>query len=146
MLKSDNGDHTYFLHGALGNLYRISGQPKKAIDCLTFCLDQAVEEGSPAREVVSLIRLGEALKYESKHQEALNHFNQALELCEANKIEEYMDFGLQHKGKCLMELAMLDEAGRCLQKALEIRKSKGDPSLIDSTEQAINLVQEMKSK
>lgn len=67
-------------------------------------------------------------------------------MCETNKVDEYLDFVLQHKGKCLMELAMLNEAEECFQKALTLRKSKRIRSLIYSTEQAIELVREMKSK
>lgn len=127
----------------MGNLYRINEQPQKAINCLTYCLNQAVVERNPTREIVSLIRLGEALKYDNNHKKALDHFNKALGMCEAHKIDEYLDFVLQHKGKCLMELAMLNEAEECFQKALILRKSKGNRSLIDSTEQAIELVKEM---
>lgn len=143
LLKGSNENDKYFLYGALGNLYRINGLPKKAINCLTNCLNQAVEERNPTREIVSLIRLGEALKYDRNHKKALNHFNKALGMCEAHKVDEYLDFVLQHKGKCLMELAKLDEAEECFQKALTLRKQKGNHSLIDSTEQAIVLVREM---
>ncbi|MDS9470728.1 tetratricopeptide repeat protein [Sporosarcina pasteurii] len=145
LLKGSNENDKYFLYGALGNLYRINGQPKKAINCLTYCLNHAVEERNPTREIISLIRLGEALKYDSNHKKALDHFDKALEICDANKIDEYLDFVLQHKGKCLMELAMLNEAEECFQQALKLRKLKGNRSLIDSTEQAIELVREMQS-
>lgn len=42
-----------------------------------------------------------------------------------------------------MELGILNEAEKCFQKALALRKLKGNHSLIDSTEQAIELVKEM---
>lgn len=67
-------------------------------------------------------------------------------MCEVHKIDEYLDFVLQHKGKCLMELAMLNDAEECFKKALALRESKGNCSLIDSTEQAIGLVREMQDK
>lgn len=143
LLKDGNKNDKLFLYGTLWNLYRINGLPQKAIHCLTYCLTQALEERNPTREIVSLIRLGEALKYDRNHKKALDHFNKALGMCEAHKIDEYRDFVLQHKGKCLMELANLNEAEDCFQKALTLRKQKGDHSLIDSTEQAIVLVREM---
>lgn len=142
-MKEKVGNDKYFLYGVLGNLYRINGQAQKSINYLTYCLKKAAEEGNHTREIVTLIRLGEALKYDSNHKEALNHFNKAFEMCRTNEIEEYLDFVLQHKGKCLMELAMLNEAEECFVKALELRKSKGELSLIDSTLQAIGLVTEM---
>lgn len=144
LVETCNDDDKYFYFGTLGNLYRIYGQPKKAIDCLTSCLLQAVEEKNQVRETVSLIRLGEALKYDSNHHEALAHFNKALEICEANELHHYLDFALQHKGKCLMEMALLNEAEECFQKAIALRKRKGDLSLVDSTEQAIRLIGDMK--
>ena len=143
LVKNCNEKDMYFLYGALGNLYRINGQPQKAINCLTYCLNQAVAEKNPTREIISFIRLGEALKYDSNHKKAMEYFNNALGMCETHKIDEYLDFVLQHKGKCLMELARLTEAEECFQKALALRKLKGNESLIDSTEQAIGLLREM---
>lgn len=144
LLKDSDEDDKYFLYGTLGNLYRIIEQPKKAIHSLSYCLNHLVEERNLSREVVSLIRLGEALKYDSNHIEALDKFNVALNLCKANKIVEYLDFVLQHKGKCLMELAILNEAQECFLEALALRKTKGNFSLIDSTQQALNLLKELK--
>src|SRR5699024_12286139 len=63
-----------------------------------------------------------------------------LKMCEVNKMDEYVDFALQHKGKCLMELARLNDAEACFVKALALRNAKGDAALMDSTEQAIDLV------
>ncbi|MFA1737804.1 hypothetical protein [Lysinibacillus fusiformis] len=124
LLKDSDEDDKYFLYGTLGNLYRIIEQPKKAIHSLSYCLNHLVEERNPSREVVSLIRLGEALKYDSNHIEALDKFNVALNLCKANKIVEYLDFVLQHKGKCLMELAILNEAQEWLFRSIGIKKNK----------------------
>lgn len=142
-MKGKVGNDKCFLYGVLGNLYRINGEAQKAINYLTYCLNKAAAEANHTREIITLIRLGEALKYDSNHKEALNHFNKALEMCKTNEIEEYLDFVLQHKGKCFMELAMLNEAEECFVKALELRESKGELSLIDSTLQAIGLVKEM---
>lgn len=46
---------------------------------------------------------------------------------------------MQHKGKCLLELGRIAEAQQCFKEALELRELKGDVSLIESTEQALNL-------
>ncbi|MUV39098.1 hypothetical protein JNUCC1_02970 [Lentibacillus sp. JNUCC-1] len=145
-LKRSSEDHHYFLHGALGNLYRIDAQTKKAIDCLSYSLNLAVEERNFTREIVSLIRLGEAFKYDQQHHKALDLFNAALDKCEANNVNAYLDFALQHKGKCLLELARLDDAEECFVKALELRKEKREVSLIDSTEQALRLVKDMQPR
>lgn len=146
LLKGSSKDDTYYFYGVLGNLYRINGQAKKAIIYLTYCLDRAVEERNLTREVVALIRLGEALKYDNNHNQALDKFDKALRICEANKINGYLDFVLQHKGKCLLELARLKDAENCFVKAIELRNRKGETDLIDSTQQAIDLVKEIRTK
>ena len=146
LLKDSNEDDKYFLYGTLGNLYRIVGQPKIAIHSLSYCLNCSVKEKNLIREIATLIRLGEALKYDSNHGEALDKFNAALSLCEANKIDEYLDFVLQHKGKCLMEIEMLNEAEECFLEALVLRNTKGNFALIDSTQQAVNLLNELQKK
>lgn len=139
-------DDKYFLCGTLGNLYRISGQPQIAIDYLTYCIRYATQAGNIKKEIVSLIRFGEALKYDGKHDRALEVFNGALDNCKDNNVITYLDFVLQHKGKCLLELGRLAEAEKYLLEALKLRKIKGDPALIESTKQAIDLVGGLKNK
>lgn len=143
LLQYSNEDDSYFLYGTIGNLYRINEQPEKAISFLSYCLRYAVREKNLTREIVALIRIGEAHKYDNNHTKALELFNKALDKCDANKIDEYLDFVMQHKGKCLMELGRLNEAEECFLKALKLRISKGNPSLIDSTEQALRLVKDL---
>ena len=118
--KSDK----YFLYGTVGNLYRICEEPQKAFNYLNFCLCLALEEGNITRETVTLIRLGEALKYDEKHDEALEFFEKAFKKCKDNKLDTYLDFALQHKGKCLMEMGRLDEAEISFIKAFKLRNLK----------------------
>lgn len=100
LLKYSNDmDERYFLMGTLGNLYRIYGDPQKAVDLLTFCIRIAAAEENINREIVSSIRLGEAFKYKNCHLIALVNFEKALKLCESRETI-YQDFALQHKGKC----------------------------------------------
>ncbi|MGE7625335.1 hypothetical protein ACQKMD_20715 [Viridibacillus sp. NPDC096237] len=51
-----------------------------------------------------------------------------------------LDFALQHKGKCLMELGEWELSLSHFHEALSIRKSKAEPSLIYSTELAIQFL------
>ena len=142
LLADADEEDTYYFNGVLGNIYRIKGQPKQAISYLTACVEYAVNKKSPSMEIVALIRLGEAFKYNDAHDLALEKFHRALEICEAEHLNKYADFALQHKGKCLMELERLKEAEACFTKALELRNIKGDTRLIDSTQQALDLVKE----
>ncbi|SDI89727.1 tetratricopeptide repeat protein [Natribacillus halophilus] len=132
-------DELFFLYGTIGNLHRIYGQPQTAVYYLELGLDLA---GDESKEIAANIRLGEALKYDHKHSEALAKFNEALAKCHEFGLDKYEDFALQHKGKCLLELGRSAEALGCFKKALELRKTKGDSSLIKSTQQAIELVNE----
>lgn len=143
--QTKNEEELYFIYGTLGNLYRIIGQPKKALVYLTFCLDFAQKKGNIRKEIVSLIRLGEAQKYDNQHLMALETINEALKKCIDHDETDYKDFILQHKGKCLMELGKLEEAEKCLLKSLNIRKMKNDNTLITSTQKALDFVYSMKN-
>lgn len=145
LLKDCNDDNEkYFLMGTLGNLYRIYGEPQKAIDILEICISNAMIEGNVNREIVSLIRLGEVYKYNNDPQNALLIFEQAEELCkEGNSL--YLDFVLQHKGKCLLEVDRIPEAKKCFNEALKLRKHKGDKELIESTLLALNFLEKWKN-
>ena len=141
--KSHDKDDLYFLYGIIGNLYRIYGEPKTAIYYLEYNLNMSKDDNEYAREIVSLIRLGEALKYDHNHNVALELFNKALIKCSEHGIDLYEDFALQHKGKCLLELNRIEEAFMCFERALEIREMKANDSLISSTQQAIDLASKM---
>ena len=140
-----NKEEKYFLYGTLGNLYRIYGEPKSSINYLELNLKYAIEEKLYKKEIISLIRLGEALKYDNKLEEALETFNLALIRCEETDENLHLDFAFQHKGKCLLELNRVEDAINCFQSALELRKSKGNSSLIYSTEQAIEFAQNIQN-
>lgn len=145
-LLSENEEHKYYLCGIIGNLYRICEEPQDALNYLYECLNISLEEGNIKKEIVSLIRLGEALKYANQQKEALELFNHALTKCDDNQVDTYLDFTLQHKGKCLMELGQLEEAENCFIKALKLRELKAEPALIESTKLALNLIGTLKKK
>jgi len=134
-------DEKYFLYGTLGNLYRIYGKPKTAIKYLELNLQYSIEEKNYTREIISLIRLGEALKYDNQLEKALEKFNQALVKSNETEVNSHLDFALQHKGKCLLELKRLKEAIKCFQEALVLRRAKGSYPLINSTVKAIGFAQ-----
>lgn len=143
LLENTFNDDVYFLHGMIGNLYRIIGESETAIFHLKQALEFAYKEGSMTKQVISLIRYGEARKYNGEPYQALHHFQEALESCKAYKVEAYVDFALQHQGKCLLELGNNQEALQCFLQALERRQLKGNPSLIQSTKQAIRFVEQL---
>ena len=91
-----NQDTLYFLYGTLGNLYRIYGEPAKAINYLQLALEQSLVNKNSKQEIISLIRLGEALKYDNRHIEALDLFQKALLKSRNGKADSYLDFIFQH--------------------------------------------------
>ncbi|MEY9973341.1 tetratricopeptide (TPR) repeat protein [Lysinibacillus sp. RC46] len=139
-----NEDEKYFLKGTLGDLYRIYGEPQKAVNILTECFNFASNQNNSNREIVSLIRLGEAIKYNGNPMKALGIFNEVLDKCKANNNLAYLDFAIQHKGKCLLELGEIAEAEKCFKEALKLRELKGDVSLIESTQQGLNFIKKLK--
>ena len=146
LMKNNNEEDQYFLYGTLGNLCRINGHPKKALNYLTKCLSIAQKERNPRKEIVSLIRYGEALKYDNQHISVLKTFDEAWNKCVYHQDGIYEDFILQHKGKCLMEMGRLEEAENCFLKSLTLRKRKNDSELILSTEKALELIKWLKYK
>ncbi|MDN4492840.1 tetratricopeptide repeat protein [Ureibacillus aquaedulcis] len=143
LLKATNYvDEEYYLMGTLGNLYRIYGEPQKAINLLNRCRSIAVGDENVNREILSLIRLGEAIKYNNDPEKALVFFEEALELCRDGD-SYYLDFALQHKGKCLLELSKNIEAKECFNEALKLRELKGERELIDSTLLALDFLGKM---
>lgn len=122
-----------FLYGNLGNLYRVLGKSHMAIEILQL----AISLGK-SKQINNIIRLGEALKYNEQHEQALNKFDEAINLCISSNNSTFIDFAYQHKGKCLLELGQTTLALGYFQKAMQIRMEKGDPSLIESTQRAID--------
>ncbi len=145
LTTSKYGEDRYFLCGTLGNLYRIDGNPEKALFYLTFCLEYAQTNQQASKEIATLIRIGEALKYDQNHRETLVKFDRALEKCNGQNETGYIDFVQQHKGKCLMELSRLDEAETCLLQAMELRKAKGNLELLESTQKALEMVRTLRN-
>ncbi|MDX8046516.1 tetratricopeptide repeat protein [Gracilibacillus sp. S3-1-1] len=148
-LIKEESEGAYYLSGALGNLYRIYGNADKvhlhkAKEYLQLCLNYALEHQDIVKEIITLIRIGEVYKYDDQHRQALVLFEKALSLCEKNGVDHYVDFVLQHIGKCYMEMNQLEYAEKYLRQALALRQQKGDKALIASTLEAMELLVQLK--
>ncbi|MFF3102133.1 tetratricopeptide repeat protein [Viridibacillus arvi] len=131
-----------FLFGNLGNLYRIAGDSKLAVIILEKSFKLAEENGLKKLKIANLIRLGEAFKYAGQYEEALRLFDIAIQTLTPTDDCDLLDFALQHKGKCLMELDEWELALSHFQEVLCIRYRKENPSLMHSTQLAIQFVKE----
>lgn len=128
--RQEGGEETFFLLTMLGYCYRVINEPKQAIIVLREAIMAFMDD---KKRMVTLIRLGEAYKYDGQHQMALHSFVQAEEILREHNFLAYEDFLYQHQAKCYFELQNLEKAEILFQKALEIRKKKQDESLILST-------------
>lgn len=115
------------LHTYAGQAARLLGEHESAIAHLSRALE--LEPSPQAR-----IRLGEALRCADRADDAIAEL--AAALSEA-KGTPYEDFALQHLGKALLDADRPREAVDALTAALELRRSKRDAELIESTEAAL---------
>lgn len=136
-LSNSKSEDMIFLHGNIGNLYRILGNTQQAIDSLQTAVGLCDEN----KKISNVIRLGEALKYDGQPEQALNKFDEAIDLCTSSVSSVLLDFAYQHKGKCLLELGQMNLALDYFQKAMKIRIAKGDQSLIASTQKVIDFIE-----
>ena len=118
---------TTLLHTYAGQAARLLGRNESAISHLSRALD--LEPSPQAR-----IRLGEAYRCADRYDEAFAELATALSEARDTPHE---DFALQHLGKALLDSGRAREAVEALAAALELRRAKGDPDLIESTERAL---------
>lgn len=144
LLATSHEKEKYTLYGIIGNFYRICEEPQNALLYLEQCLSIAKKEGDFQKQLVTYVRIGEALKYSGEYKKAATSFVTAFNLCETNALQAYADFIWQHRGKLHMECGQLEEATDCFSKALALRVQKKDPLLIDSTKQALRFVEKLK--
>lgn len=143
-LMVDN-DEQYKRASMLGYLYRVAGadnalQLTKAEQYFKKCLTYAQNHQDVAKEITTLIRLGEVYKYERKYEEACTRFYEAITRCVTANDTRQLDFAHQHLGKCFMEMGKFTQAGSQLQTALKLREKKGNEALINSTAKALELL------
>ena len=92
---------------------------------------------TPARRLVLDMNVADAHRYRGDLAESERRFRDALR--RARESDTYVDFALQHLGKCLIDRGRLPQARRVLTEALRLRVRDGDESLIASTQAALAL-------
>jgi tetratricopeptide (TPR) repeat protein len=69
-------------------------------------------------------------------------FEDAIATCQHEpEVANVLDFPYQHYGKCKFDQQRYADALQLFEQALELRRSKGDQELIDSTQLAIATVE-----
>lgn len=113
----------------------------EAVELLREAVEQCLQIDEPKLWISNSLRMAVALQYAERHHEALGYFERTLEAVGERDDRFLEDFCLQHMGKCLAEVGRLDEARRCLKSALELRKSRRDDALADSSRRALRVIE-----
>ncbi len=111
------------------------GDHRKARAVLAGALDRAA---TPHQTVATLINLGDAHRYGGDLGGAEPHYARAIETAKSS-CPEVLHFAMQHYGKHLMDARKPKLAAKVLGEVLAMRTKIGDPALIASTREALNL-------
>ncbi|HRO67372.1 MAG TPA: hypothetical protein PL182_07400 [Pseudobdellovibrionaceae bacterium] len=128
--------------GEIGSYARMLGKTEaahQALDKSLSLIDQH-EMGLPLWGVHSL-RYGEVMRAKKDDLAAETAFHSVLEMSRRHpEICELEDFALQHLGKLRFSQKKFKEAETFFREALELRKKKAVPELIQSTELALRVL------
>lgn len=102
------------------------------------------ENINPQMEMVNYLRWADVFRFEKKFQEANELLKKVETIILNHSILEYEDFYLQHLGKLYFDKTEYKIACECFEKALVLRRKKGNPELISSTEFALKIAKQMK--
>lgn len=91
------------------------------------------------------IRLATVFQWKKNFQKSDDLFKQIISLINSDKKDsKFLDFAYQHYGKSLLDQKLYTKARKYFQQALDIRMSKGDQSLFDSSLEALHLIEDRK--
>ena len=125
--------------GRLGDHLRLRAETNtEAIAILHDAVELAESLEEDVLLVSNTIRLATAYQYAGEHERARPFFEHAIQLAERHDHRTLLGFAHQHYGKCLAETGDLAPARRHLTRALRIRTSSADETLIESTQRALN--------
>ncbi|MEC4813432.1 MAG: tetratricopeptide repeat protein [Scytonema sp. PMC 1069.18] len=125
--------------GLIGVYSRMLRDFSTARHALSSAIELSESIGSLPHKTVNLIRLAHVYQWQKQFSLSETLFEEVFAYCSNySELEPYIDFAYQHFGKCKFDQAQYKEAQYCFEKALEIRKSKGDHFLIESTQLALD--------
>lgn len=121
------------LNGLLADMVRIGGEDGRPLARRAVELADRLED-EPAW-LANRIRLATAQFYLGQHREAESELRSVIDEIGRRGTDRYLDFAMQHLGKCLAEQERFDEALECFGAALDLRT---DPALRASSQRAID--------
>ena len=135
------------ISGLIGAYARMLHDFETAQQALTTALNLCDRFGHKKLRIVNSIRLAHLYQWQQQYKLSEALFTWVLKQCQTNpEFKSYLDFVCQHFGKCLFDQAKYQEARDYFNRAFKLRQRKGDRSLIDSTQLALDVVQRKISK
>ena len=125
------------LLGRVGAGLRLLGRFDESARSLGEAVELARHLGDTELEIANLIRLATSVQYAGRHDEARVMLDAVLRRCASGQAPGYEDFALQHLGKLLVEQGKVGEAIPLFERALTLRRRKGDGQLVASTARAL---------
>jgi tetratricopeptide (TPR) repeat protein len=123
-------------------LFAVAGQHERGERLLREVIGRQDELGATHDHTVSTVRLSQVLQLAARPNEALVLLREVLEdVHQRAELSSLLDFALQHLGKVLYQLGEYAQARAAFAEALQLRRGKGDASLIDSTSLALQAVE-----
>jgi HTH-type transcriptional regulator, pleiotropic regulator of extracellular virulence genes len=115
-------------------------ETRRAAAMLKQAIELADTHGTARQQVTLRIRLADIHALGGRPEEAIELLRAQLARCLADRVlESLIDFAHQHFGKALLDAGQVNDGIEHLERALTIRKEKGDAELIASTEQALRV-------
>ncbi|GET44208.1 tetratricopeptide repeat protein [Microseira wollei] len=129
------------LLGLIGGYARMLKDFATARMALSSAVDLSELLGDQRLRIANLIRLAHVYQSQQEYRLSEELFEEAIASCKRDPdLGSYLDFAYQHAGKCKFDQQQYEEALYYFEQALSLRSSKGDRSLIDSTQMAIDSV------
>jgi len=121
-----------YLH--LRELHKAEEFINKSID---FCLKLNLNSAIKAQQT---IRLANIFQWKKNYHKANELYLKVIKECRSlTDCEKYLDFALQHYGKCLFDQLLYNEAISQFEEAVKIRIDKQNLDLIESSKIAIRV-------
>lgn len=128
--------------GQLGVFSRMLGRLEAAQGYLEQAVALSTQLDDKRQVLVNGIRLAHVYQWQLRFEKADALFMECLRRCEGDPdLTDYIDFACQHYGKSLFDQGQYEEADAMFRRALDIRMSKGDRDLIESTQLALQATQ-----
>jgi tetratricopeptide (TPR) repeat protein len=129
------------LLGLIGSYARILQDFVVAQQALMLAIELSEQLGEIRLRTANQIRLAHVYQWQQNYKGSEALFEAIIENCQHDpSLISYLDFAYQHMGKCKFDQQQYEAAQSYFERALLLRRSKGDQSLLDSTQLSIDIV------